>query len=179
MSTSVFHDGADGAFGDPVEGVHVGRASGLSYQFRINEVLELFREKFSRVVSVEGADDFDRLGSASIEVLGVERGDEGSDLLDCLALGFEDQVDELVPGVIIHEHESVTVSADGAHFERADDVCVDETSGVRWLVDVGRRMSLPFGVGLDAVRAGCPVSRSYSAWDISGERGKARDDVGR
>ena len=71
------------------------------------------------------------------------------------------------------------VSADGAHFERADDVCVDETSGVRWLVDVGRRMSLPFGVGLDAVRAGCPVSRSYSAWDMSGERGKARDDVGR
>ena len=136
------------------------------------------RNSRTRVVSVEGADDFDRLGSASIEV-GVERGDEGSDLLDCLALGFE-EVDELVPrGVIIHEHESVTVSADGAHFERADDVCVDETSGVRWLVDVGRRMSLPFGVGLDAVRAGCPVSRSYSAWDISGERGKARDDVGR
>ena len=68
VRSGILHDGADGTLGDAVEGVHVRWTCSLAYGFLVEEFLELVREKFARVVTVDGANDLDRVGFAGASV---------------------------------------------------------------------------------------------------------------
>ena len=120
------HDGLDGAFGDTVQLVDVGRAGRLRHELVVKQLSELTRQKLTRVVRVERAHDADRRRRSRAGVR-VHRGDEGADAVWRFRFGLE-EVHELEPCVIVYQDERVLVAAEERRREGAHDVGVHKAS---------------------------------------------------
>ena len=66
---------------------------------------------------------------------GVELGNEVADVYRRLAF-LPEEVDALVPGVVVHQDKEVLVPPVDGTPERAGHVGVDEPAGMRWLVRI-------------------------------------------
>eukprot|EP00965_Chrysotila_dentata_P128960 4263664-Pleurochrysis_carterae.AAC.1 len=100
-----FHDAADRPLGDAIQLMHVGRTCRGMYSFIGEQLSELLREKLSRVIAVECADDSCRCLAAFIQQSG-EASQELTYMFGRLMF-VSHRVNGLKARVVVDDYESV------------------------------------------------------------------------